>query len=114
MPWFVRKNVLPKCPVWLWSEKTREKHPEDGGSSRVSFVDKSCVDICKEQLDPRYVTIERLIADGVQIDVGYTRSLFNFTDPAEIEELNNDVTRSIYNYCLENKDKLFPKKTEES
>lgn len=108
MPWFNRKPVIHHAPVWRWTERVREVHPSEDGSSRISYRDKSCVEICKEQLDPRYVTIERLIAEGVRIDAGYVRSLFNWTDKADIEELNNDSTQAIYQYCMENKDTLFP------
>lgn len=108
MPWFNRTPVAPRHLIVDWTERVREVHPEEDGSSRISYRNKSCKEICKEQLDPRYVTIERLIAEGVTIDAGYVRSLFNFTDPAEIEELNNDATRSMYNYCMEHKAELFP------
>lgn len=109
MSWF--KNslyVCPKPPVFEWTIKQRALDaPADQGSTRVTIVDKSCIDINRLQLDPAIVTLDSLIASGEKIEPGDVRNLLTISDKADIESYNSRYVQDAYLYLKEHKDEIF-------
>ena len=76
----------------------------NGVSLRVdtSVLNKSCVDISKEQLDPNLVTLEGMIEAGVTLDSTVVMHLLDKTDLSEISDKSSVMSENLYKYLLEN------------
>lgn len=88
-------------------EVRTEVQPSNGSSQRVVKVEVRSSDELKKQLDPKSVTLQSLVDNNMTIDPGKFFNVLNETDPASLEEMSNPQLEKIYNFLVENKDRLF-------
>lgn len=90
-----------------WDVMERSVSPEENGSSRSVMVKVPCREINKRQLDPRIVTLEALLEQGITIEPGQAQQMLNLTDIADIEEYNSQYCESAYKFLQEHKVEIF-------
>lgn len=108
MPWRKQpsKSMTFIAPDFFEVEE-RYVAPEESGTSRSTIIKVHSRDINKRQLDPRVVTLDSLLEQGITIDPGQVQSMLDITDPAEIESVNKDYCESAYKFLTEHKDEIF-------
>lgn len=106
-----RVQLAPPAPIY-WVEEQRAIDSSEHGSSRVSIVDVSSKDIAKKQLNPSEIKLHQMIEAGVTIEPGQVRTILNVLDPADVERFNNEAGLNVYNYVMDNKDKILPSEKE--
>lgn len=84
-------------------EWQREITPSEGRKGDiVSIIPVSCSDIAKQQLDPRQITIQYLIENGVQIQPGLVQDVFKISDPADVQRLSESVSAKVFDFLVKN------------
>lgn len=108
MPWRreIFKPVMEIAPD-EWEHFERYVEEEKNGVQRTCLVKVSCREVNKRQLDPRIVTLDTLLEQGITIDPGQVKGLLDLTDPAQIEDYNNHYVQQAYDYLVEHKDEIF-------
>lgn len=53
-------------------------------------------------MDPRCITVQYLIETGVQITPSDVMSMFNYTDPADINKLADNLSADAFEYIVKN------------
>lgn len=110
-----RKNDLENVPIMFdapesWKERqiVHSALREDGTGSRVDVMFVDSKDIDRTILDPRVVTIGKIIESGQVIDPKNWFSMFNITDPADLEAKRQQLGENMYSYLLDHKDEIVP------
>lgn len=85
-----------------WKERVKSYSPSDSGHQKVSILFEESSDRCEKQLDPRCITVQYLIESGVQITPSDVMSMFNFTDPADINQLADNLSSEAFEYIVKN------------
>lgn len=80
---------------------------EVNGSQRATIIDVPISELNKRQLDPRTVTLQTLIDNGITIEPGTVAHMLDLTDPADIEAFNNEYTREAFKFLQDHKDEIF-------
>lgn len=110
MPW----KKKPNRPIMYLADEdmsVRERcvDVEENGSQRTTIIDVPMSELNQRQLDPRSVTLQNLIDNGITIEPGSVAHMLDLTDPAEVEAFNNEYTRDAYKFLQEHKDEIFKK-----
>lgn len=112
MPWR-RENYKPLMVVApeMWEQQERYVEPEKNGVQRTTIVVVPNREINKRQLDPRKITLDSLLEQGITIDPGQIQNMLDLRDPAEIESFNNEYLQHAYKFLTEHKDEIFKSET---
>lgn len=108
MPWR-REQFKPVMEIAPdeWEQIERYVEEEKNGVQRTCLVKVPCREVNKRQLDPRIVNLDSLLEQGITIEPGQVKDMLDLTDPAEIEQYNNQYVQQAYDFLVEHKDEIF-------
>lgn len=89
-------RVVPP-PVIPYNVEVRKELVKDDGTVNVIFEDVEPSVISKEQLDPRLVTLERLLGTNTMISPQGVANILDISDPNDLEYYSGRLSENAYN-----------------
>lgn len=100
-----RSFLVPACP-WTDVQRTKDVSFDDFGIEKQELYTQQikCEDLSAQTLNPKEVTLKKILDSGVTIPVSGLQHLLDATDISDIENAAVGMSDKITKYIEENKD----------
>lgn len=86
------------------------QQPDENGTVRLLRKPERLSDRSKIQMNPNLITLQGMIEAGTLIEPKQVGSLLNITDASDIEDLRGQMSENMYQYMMDHKEEILPKK----